>query len=141
MAVDDTATTARLLRWFAMGSDSLSVLPEALRLIRTRKGLTQTAASKRPGAPDFRTLSHWETRRKVPSLRLLSGYLEALGLDFSDLQQALDQVRGDVSAATAARLAGLTERLDDLADIGRRVETIGTALIELDSRIRELEDG
>ncbi len=124
-----------------MGSDSLSVLPDALRLIRTRKGLTQTAASKRPGAPDFRTLSHWETRRKVPSLRLLSGYLEALELDFSDLQEALDQVRGDVSASTAARFAGLTERLDDLADMGRRVETIGAALIALDSRIRELEDG
>ena len=66
-------------------------IAKALRLIRTRKGLTQTAASKFPGAPDFRTLSHWETARKLPSLGLLFDYLKALGLNFTDLQNALDQ--------------------------------------------------
>ncbi len=67
---------------------------EALRLLRTRTGLTQTAASKVEGAPDFRTLSHWETRRKLPSLKLLRRYLTSLDLDFSDLQEALNQVEG-----------------------------------------------
>ncbi len=46
-------------------------IAEALRLLRTRAGLTQIAASKRKGAPDFRTLARWETRRKLPSFRLL----------------------------------------------------------------------
>lgn len=31
------------------------MLAEALRRLRTRQGLTRTAASKRDGAPDFRT--------------------------------------------------------------------------------------
>ncbi len=112
-----------------MDSDSLPI-GEALRLIRTRKGLTQVAASKLTGAPDYRTLSHWETGRKSPSLRLLSAYLGALGLDFADLQKALDHVRPD-------------ERSDlgGLAGLGRRVETIGAALIALESRLRELEAG
>ena len=51
---------------------------EALRLLRTREGLTQTAASKREGAPDFRTLSQWETKRKKPSLVLLRRYLTTM---------------------------------------------------------------
>ena len=65
---------------------------EALRLLRARENITQTAASKREHAPDFRTLSHWETGRKQPSMRLLRGYLKSLGLDFHDLQDALDLV-------------------------------------------------
>ncbi len=69
-------------------------IAEALRLLRTREGLTQTGVSKREGAPDFRTLSHWETRRKMPSLRLLDGYLRSMGFDFHDLQDALDQIEG-----------------------------------------------
>ncbi len=64
-------------------------IAEALRLLRSRQGLTQAAASRREGAPDFRTLSHWETRRKMPSLKLLHGYLGSRGLDFYDLQDAL----------------------------------------------------
>ncbi len=90
---------------------------EALRLIRFREGMTQTAASRRDGAPDFRTLSHWETRRKLPSLRLLHRYLQALGLDFGDLQQALDLVSGraaEVHEGLACRLAGVERRLSEL---------------------------
>ncbi len=83
-------------------------IAEALRLLRTRENLTQTAASKRKGAPDFRTLSHWETRRKMPSLKLLYGYLTSLGLDFCDLQEALHQVEG----AAPKRLQDGLERLD-----------------------------
>ncbi len=90
-------------------------LADALRLIRTRQRLTQTAASQIDGAPDFRTLSHWETRRKVPTMRLLAGYLEAIGLDFHDLQDALDQI-GQVGT-TGQRIGELDGQLDRLARV------------------------
>ena len=97
-------------------SDSGPALPiaEALRLIRTRTGLTQTTASKLEGAPDFRTLSHWETRRKLPTLGLLYGYLAALGLDFSDLQEALDQVEKRPPKRIRSGLESIERRLGDL---------------------------
>ncbi|MCP3962626.1 MAG: helix-turn-helix domain-containing protein, partial [bacterium] len=90
-------------------------LADALRLIRTRKRLTQTAISKIEGAPDSRTLSHWETRRKVPTMRLLTRYLEALGLDLHDLQDALDQA-GQVGT-TVRRIGELDGQLDCLARV------------------------
>ena len=115
-----------------MESDSLPIA-EALRLIRTRKGLTQAAAGRLDGAPDFRTLSHWETRRKLPSLRLLFGYLDALGLDFCDLQEALDQVRGVESPSLSRCHDRLAARLDVLERNAGRVEIRLTAL-ELKAR-------
>ena len=98
---------------------------DALRLLRTRRQLTQTAASKYNGAPDFRTLSHWETRRKLPSLGLLYRYLTALGLDFVDFQKALDQVSGradEVHASQALRLRAIERRLDALEQTCRAPE-------------------
>lgn len=95
---------------------NLANIADALRLLRTTQGLTQTAASKLDGAPDFRTLSQWETRNKVPSLRLLSGYLGALGLDLHDLQDALDAVY-NVPGATARRIDELKSSTDRLARV------------------------
>ncbi len=92
---------------------------EALRLLRTRKGLTQTAASKREGAPDFRTLSQWETKRKLPSLKLLRAYLTSLDLDFYDLQHALDQVEDRVPRRVRDDMEDLRQRL---AALERRIE-------------------
>ena len=122
---------------------------EALRLLRTREGLTQTAASKREGAPDFRTLSHWETRRKMPSLKLLDAYLRSMGFDFHDLQDALDQIEGK----TPKRLE-LADKLlrDGLESLGtdpefcRQVSSsleagVGSRLDELERRMRRLEHG
>ena len=91
----------------------------ALRLLRTIENLTQTAASELPGAPDFRTISHWETGRKIPSLPLLAGYLAALGFDFHDLQDALDQV-GNVGA-TVGRIEELAGQVDRLARVVERL--------------------
>ena len=88
-------------------------IAEALRLLRIRTGLTQTAAGSLDGAPDFRTLSHWETRRKYPSLKLLIGYLQAMNLDFHDLQDALNQVKG--FGTTVARIDELDGQIDRLA--------------------------
>lgn len=90
------------------------MIAEALRLLRIRKGLTQTAASKLEGAPDFRTLSHWETGRKMPSLRLLRNYLNSLDLDFRDLQSALDQIEGTASKRLRDGLEKLEQRLEDV---------------------------
>ncbi len=101
------------------------LIAEALRLLRTREGLTQTAASKREGAPDFRTLSHWETRRKHPSLKLLAGYLRSLGFDFRDLQDALDQVEGRAPKRLRDGLQGLEVRVDDHEHRLRRLEDNG----------------
>ncbi len=99
--------------------ETLGLIAEALRLLRTRRGLTQTAAGRLDGAPDFRTLSHWETRRKQPSLRLLTGYLDALGFDYHDLQDALDQV--GALGTTAGQIDELGGQVDRLA---RAVEDI-----------------
>lgn len=99
-------------------------IADALRLIRTRAGLTQTAAAKRKGAPDFRTLSHWETRRKQPSLKLLYGYLVALGLDFSDLQDALDQIEDRAPKRLRGDLEAITQRLRDLEGRVEQLESV-----------------
>lgn len=87
------------------------VIAEALRLLRTRKGLTQSAASKSEGAPDFRTLSHWETGRKQPTFKLLRRYLTSLGFDLCDLQQALHLVEGTAPKRLQDGLERLTRRV------------------------------
>ena len=122
-------------------------IAEALRLLRTREGLTQTAASKREGAPDFRTLSHWETRRKLPSMKLLAGYLTSLELDFHDLQDALDQIEGKVPKRLEMAEKLLEEGLDELREdpefCQRVVSALDSALAQkverLERRVRELE--
>ncbi len=123
-------------------------IAEALRLLRTREGLTQTAASKREGAPDFRTLSHWETRRKLPSMKLLAGYLSSLGLDFHDLQDALDQIEGKAPKRLEMAEKLLEEGLDELASdpefIRRVANTFEHDLVQrldrLQRRVHELEE-
>ena len=93
-------------------------IAEALRLLRTQNGLTQVAASQRSGAPGYRTLSHWETRRKYPSLLSLHNYLICLGLDFRDLQNALDQIEGKVGGTLEHRLSAIERRLVVLEQYG-----------------------
>ncbi len=97
------------------------MIAEALRLLRTRQRLTQTAASKREGAPDFRTLSHWETRRKLPSFGLLRNYLTSLGLDFCDLQDALNEV--ETPAPTGCRM-GLEKLEHRVAELERQLGVV-----------------
>ncbi len=122
-------------------------IADALRLLRTREGLTQTAASKREGAPDFRTLSHWETRRKMPSLKLLGAYLLSLGYDFHDLQDALDQIEGKtpkrLEQADALLRDGL-EKLGSNPDFCRNVADalglgLGVQIKDLERRVQQLE--
>ena len=123
-------------------------IADALRLLRTREGLTQTAASKREGAPDFRTLSHWETRRKMPSLKLLGAYLLSLGFDFHDLQDALDQIEGKtpkrLEQADTLLRDGL-EKLGTNPEFCRKVADalglgLGAQLADLERRVKQLEE-
>lgn len=84
---------------------------EALRLIRTRMGLTQKAAGRRPGAPDDRSISHWETGKKEPSLKMLFRYLVSLGLDLYDLQEAIDHLEGRTSRELTNSMVKFERRL------------------------------
>lgn len=102
-------------------------IAEALRLLRKRQGLTQTAASKLEGAPDPRTLSHWETSRKLPSLKLLRPYLKSLGFDFCDLEEALSLVEGTVDDPVQEGLDGLRRRVADHERRLQRLEAAGVA--------------
>ncbi len=76
-------------------------IAEALRLLRTRRGLTQTAASQGEGAPDFRSVSQWETCRKMPSLKLLIGYAPLLALSSSRSSQPSTYLPASISASAA----------------------------------------
>ncbi len=79
------------------------------------------------GAPDFRTLSHWETKRKLPSVRLLRGYLVSMG-GFCDLQEALDQVEGRVPKRVRDGMEELRQRVEVLErrlDQEARSATVG----------------
>ena len=86
----------------------------ALRLLRTRRGVSQTEACNREGAPSWRSLSQWETGQKVPSLRLLSCYLRSQDLDLYDLQEAIDQVAGRPPRQFRDALSGLEQRVEEI---------------------------
>ena len=90
---------------------------QALRLLRARVGITQSEVPAR-GGPDHRTISHWETDRKQPSLKLLAQYLAALGYDFHDLQNAFDQLENR-QGSLHRRLVDIELRLSAL-EIGER---------------------
>ena len=115
------------------------IIGPALRLLRVTTGLSQTAAGKLDGAPDHRTISHWETRFKLPSLRLLTGYLAALGFDYHDFQDALDQVAGigltvgrvEKLSGQVGRLARMCEGLAELIDLERRSGAVLSQRVEL----------
>ncbi len=99
-------------------------IAEALRRLRADRGLSQVGAARRAGVPDFRTLSHWETDRKKPSLRLLHGYLQGLGLDFCDLQDALNAVAKPSPTGCRTELERLRQRVEEIEGqlAGRKVE-------------------
>ncbi len=115
--------------------DSLPIA-EALRHLRTRKKLKQVEAGALEGAPDFRTLSHWETARKEPSFRLLASYLAALDLTFHDLQDALDAVRGWHSGQRIDEVESLGGRVDQVEQLIERVaERLAGRVLELERRL------
>lgn len=85
---------------------------KALRQLREGVGISQTEVARR-GGPDFRTISHWETGRKHPTLRLLIQFLGVLKLDLCDLQAAFDRLAGRPDQVTG-RLTTIEGRLSIL---------------------------
>ncbi len=114
----------------------------ALRHLRQRLGLTQTAAAGSfEGSPDFRTLSHWETARKAPSLPLLARYLAALGLSFHDLQDALDQVAGWDTGQRVGEITAEVERLaGEVEDLAGRVDDHAGRVDEVERLIEQVAE-
>ncbi len=105
----------------------LAELPAALRVLRTRAKVTQAELTRR-GGPDFRSISHWETGRKQPSLQNLVKLLNSMGADLGDLQEVLDQLAG-TPAPTLERLKRLEQRIDVLENW--RFESTVKAIKEL----------
>jgi transcriptional regulator with XRE-family HTH domain len=67
-------------------------LGKALRLLRARQSVTQVSIADRAGLTKA-MLSCYETGAQLPSMQSLAATLKALGADFHDLQEALDQVQ------------------------------------------------
>lgn len=117
----------------SMAASAALELPigQALRFLRNRLKLRQVEAG-RLGGPDFRTISHWETGRKQPSLRLLLRYLDALDADLCDLQEALDHVAGQPPVETPQRLIRLERRVAALE--GWRLSQTAAKIEKLNER-------
>ncbi len=86
-----------------------------------------------PAGQDFRGISQWETGRKMPSLKMLLRYLDALGLDLHDLQATFDAFDQMVKrpGGLRSRITDVERRLSvlerwrlaELATSGKLVET------------------
>jgi transcriptional regulator with XRE-family HTH domain len=76
-------------------NEALDVLlvPQALKRVRQATGMRQIDVSARSGLSKA-MVSAYEGGKALPSLRSLSAYLGAVGRDLSDLQEALDEIRG-----------------------------------------------
>lgn len=76
-------------------TEALDVLlvPTALRRVRQATGLRQIDVSARSGLSKA-MVSAYEGGKALPSLPSLSAYLGAIGRDLSDLQEAVDEMRG-----------------------------------------------
>ncbi len=75
-------------------------LGQALRLLRSRLGVTQVSIAERAGLTKA-MLSCYETGSQLPSMQSLASTLKALGGDFHQLQEALDEVRAQDPEAEA----------------------------------------
>ncbi len=83
----------------------------------------------------------------MPSLRLLASYLRSLGLDFHDLQDALDQIEGKIPKGLELADTLLNEGLEKLGkdpEFCRRVSSsldkdVAPRLDDLERRVLRLE--
>lgn len=76
-------------------TEALDILlvPMALKRVRQATGLRQIDVSARSGLSKA-MVSAYEGGKALPSLRSLSAFLGAIGRDLSDLQEAVDEMRG-----------------------------------------------
>ncbi len=106
----------------ANGTDRRMEICEALRLLRSQLDLSQTDAAKLEGAPHTRALSRWENGHRMPSMPLLREYLDGLGLDCCDFQDALNEVVGPAPTGCRAKIERLEQQLEQrLGEMERRL--------------------
>ncbi|RMH20888.1 MAG: XRE family transcriptional regulator [Acidobacteria bacterium] len=112
-----------------MAEIDLNLLPAVLRGLRVRSGRTQVEVAAKAGVPQA-NLSRWESGKVRPSLESLVAVLTALGIDFRDLQDALEEMAGGHAGGDAERQRPLTPPLTNagmlelLAALDRRVTQI-----------------
>jgi transcriptional regulator with XRE-family HTH domain len=70
-----------------------SLIAKALKLVRQSTGLRQIDVSERSGLSKA-MVSAYEGGKALPSVLSLCRYLNAIGRDFGDLQDALDEMGG-----------------------------------------------
>lgn len=104
----------------------LLLVPRALRQIREATGLRQVDVSERSGLTKA-MVSAYEGGKLLPSLPSLSSYLDAIGCDLGDLQEAVDELRGFPSKKTG--------------DVDARERAIGRAVLRALRGLEELEEG
>jgi len=96
-----------------MGEDKnkagLSGFGRALRLLREAAALTQGALASRTGQAVRKSqISSYENERARPTLESLGALLDALGVDFAELQRAIDLAQS-APESSPGRLAGALE--------------------------------
>lgn len=72
---------------------------EALKALRDSLGLSREEAAALSGAvPRAEVLERWECGDEAPDVMSLNAYLEVLGFDFHDLQNALEGIDASPAA-------------------------------------------
>ena len=117
-----------------MATIDLNLLPAVLRGLRLRRGRTQVEVAAQAGVPQA-NLSRWESGKVRPSLESLVAVLTALGIDFRDLQDALEDVLGGMGTSgsharsrLSGSLSGSARMLEQLEQLDRRVTRIENAM-------------
>jgi len=122
-----------------MSTIDLEKLPKLLRSLRTRTGRTQVDVAAQAGVPQA-NLSRWESGKVRPSLESLIAVLNALTLDFRDIQDAFDEAEARAAAAEAPDNVSAS-RLRRLSFLGRSMsDPFLSILIDLDRRIHAVEE-
>lgn len=117
----------------------LEKLPKLLRSLRTRTGRTQVDVAAQAGVPQA-NLSRWESGKVRPSLESLIAVLNALDLDFRDLQDSLDEAAAREAAAEAPD-SFTASRLRRFSFFGRSMsDPFMSILSDMDRRIASLEE-
>jgi transcriptional regulator with XRE-family HTH domain len=81
-------------------TDTLGLIPEALRRVRQAAGRRQIDIARTSGLSKA-MVSAYEGGKGLPSLPSLSAYLGAIGRDLGDLQDAMDELSGFSKRRTA----------------------------------------
>jgi len=104
----------------------LLFVPQALKRVREAAGLRQVDISERSGLTRA-MVSAYEGGKLLPSLPSLSAYLDAMGCDLADLQEAVNELSGFPSKRTG----------DDDA----RERAVGRAVLKALRGLEELKQG